>query len=86
MNRNEWRYAYREARKIATLNRLMPASYRPLSLAESLPLDAWRAACRYGDPLRHPPRRSERSFDPVRRYRSRLSDRAPGVVQVDTAM
>lgn len=70
MNREEFRLAYREARKVnafmIAFERKLPDPYY-CSLAEAVPLPAWRAACRYGDRLEFPPARYADG-----RYRSRV--------------
>lgn len=70
MNREEFRAAYREARKVnAFMNafaRKLPDPYR-CSLSAAVPLAAWSAACRYGDRLAFPPARHADG-----RYRSRV--------------
>ena len=70
MNREDFRRAYREARKVSafmtTFERKLPDPYR-CSLSDAVPLAAWCAACRYGDRLAFPPYRG-----PDGRYRSRV--------------
>ena len=71
MNREEFRAAYREARKVSAFmtafERKLPDPYR-CSLSDAVPPAAWRAACRYGDRLAFPPARYADG-----RYRSRVS-------------
>ena len=70
MNREEFRAAFREARKVAAFmtafERKLPDPYR-CSLSDAVPLAAWHAVCRYGDRLEFPPWRG-----PDGRYRSRV--------------
>lgn len=70
MNREEFRAAYREARKVSAFmsafERKLPDPYF-CSLTDGIPLPAWRAACRYGDRLAFPPYRG-----PDGCYRSRV--------------
>lgn len=69
MNREEFRAAYREARKVnafAQAFRRLP-DWPCCSLSAAVPLAAWRAACRYGDRLAFPPARYADG-----RYRSRV--------------
>ena len=70
MNREEFRLAYREARKVnAFMNAFackLPDPYF-CSLAVGIPRSVWSAACRYGDRLAFPPWRPAGG-----RYRSRV--------------
>jgi hypothetical protein len=69
MNREEFRLAYREARKVhgfVLAFRRLP-DWPCCSLSDAVPLAAWRAACRYGDRLAFPPARYANG-----RYRSRV--------------
>ena len=60
MTREEFRAAYREARKvhgfIQVFGRRLP-DWPCCSLTDAISLPAWRAACRYGDSLAFPPYR-----------------------------
>jgi hypothetical protein len=73
MNREEFRLAYREARKVNAFMDAFTLAFRRLpdwpccSLSDAVPLAAWRAACRYGDRLAFPPARYANG-----RYRSRV--------------
>jgi hypothetical protein len=70
MNRNTWRLEYRNARNVRRFNAWAihrAPSIDLISLAVDVPMSAWSAACRWGDPLRFPAYRRDG------RYRSRLS-------------